>query len=108
MDWQQLGSEIFRHLFNDDDFSAITRARENPNLQLLYEADGSWVTQPAVTRDMPAGFYVHIISAGVARRGNWFAWIVDENNRRISALAAFTTDGPGGACNRVTVNFYDS
>ncbi|MCX6047391.1 MAG: hypothetical protein NT075_19975 [Chloroflexi bacterium] len=73
-----------------------------------YEPDGSWVTQPAITQSMPAGFYAHIISAGVARSGNWFAWIVDAENHRISTLASFTTDGPGGACNRVTVNFYSS
>jgi hypothetical protein len=42
MDWQRLGTEIVRYLFSDDDFRAITRARENQNVQLLYEADGSW------------------------------------------------------------------
>ena len=70
-----------------------------------YEADGNWATQPAVTRDNPLGYYSHIISAGVARSGNWFAWIVGPNGQRISALASFTTDGFGGNCNVATVNF---
>ena len=70
-----------------------------------YEPDGNWVTQPAITQSTPLGFYTHIIGVGVARAGNWFAWMVDENNQRISVLASFTTDGPGGACNIVTVNF---
>jgi len=70
-----------------------------------YEPDGNWVTQPAITQSTPLGFYTHIIGVGIARAGNWFAWIVDENNQRISVLASFTTDGPGGACNIVTVNF---
>lgn len=70
-----------------------------------YEPDGPWVTQPVMTRAVPPGFYSHIISAGVARSGQWFAWLVDSESKRISPLASFTTDGPGGACNIVTVNF---
>lgn len=70
-----------------------------------YEADGPWVTAPAVSGNQQPGFYTHIISVGGARSGNWFAWIVDVAGERISALAAFTTDGIGGACNVVTVNF---
>jgi hypothetical protein len=70
-----------------------------------YEPDGPWVTQPAVSGPNPPGFYTHIISVGVARAGTWFAWIVAVDNQRISAIASFTTDGPGGDCNVVTVNF---
>lgn len=70
-----------------------------------YEADGPRVTQPAITGPNPSGFYNHIISVGGARQGTWFAWIVDATDKRISALASFTTDGNGGACNVVTVNF---
>ena len=70
-----------------------------------YEADGPWVTAPAISGNGQPGFYTHIISVGGARSGNWFAWIVDGDGTRISALAAFTTDGVGGVCNIVTVNF---
>ena len=70
-----------------------------------YEADGPWVTEPALSGSGAPGFYTHIISVGVARAGNWYAWLVDQNRQRISTLAAFTTDGVGGACNVVSVNF---
>ena len=70
-----------------------------------YEADGPWVTAPAISGNGQPGFYTHIISVGGARSGNWFAWIVDAEGERISVLAGFTTDGVGGVCNIVTVNF---
>ena len=70
-----------------------------------YEADGPWVTQPTTAGNSVPGFYAHIISAGVSRAGSWYAWLVDQNRQRISAIAAFTTDGEGGACNIVVVNF---
>lgn len=70
-----------------------------------YEADGPWVTQPTVAGNSIPGFYSHIISAGVSRAGSWYAWLVDQNRQRISAIAAFTTDGEGGACNIAAVNF---
>lgn len=70
-----------------------------------YEADGRWVTQPTETGRGAAGFYAHIISVGVARSGDWFAWMIDSSGARISTLAAFHTDGPGGQCNVFTVNF---
>jgi len=70
-----------------------------------YEADGPWVTQPTTSGRGAPGFYAHIIGAGVARVGDWFAWMVDSNGARISTLAAFHTDGPGGRCNVFTINF---
>lgn len=70
-----------------------------------YEADGPWVTQPAIAGTGTPGFYSHIISAGVARAGNWYAWLVDQNKQRISTIAAFTTNGEGGACNIASINF---
>lgn len=70
-----------------------------------YEADGPWVTQPAESGRGAPGFYAHIIGAGVARVGDWFAWMVDSSGRRLSTLAAFHTDGPGGRCNVFTINF---
>ncbi|MCE7989201.1 MAG: hypothetical protein DYG89_49235 [Caldilinea sp. CFX5] len=70
-----------------------------------YEADGPWVTQPALSGSGKPGFYTHIISVGVPRVGNWYAWLVDQNRQRLSTIAAFTTDGANGACNVVSVNF---
>lgn len=70
-----------------------------------YEADGPWVTQPTITGNNIPGFYAHIIGVGVARAGSWYAWLVDQNQQRISTMAAFTTDGEGGACNIVSINF---
>lgn len=75
-------------------------------LVFSYEADGPWVTQPTVTGRGAAGFYSHIISVGVARSGDWFAWMIDSNNVRISTLAAFHTDGPRGQCNVFNINFH--
>jgi lysophospholipase L1-like esterase len=70
-----------------------------------YEANGPWVTQPALSGSGKPGFYTHIISVGVPRVGNWYAWLVDQNRQRISTDAVFTTDGANGACNVVSVNF---
>jgi len=70
-----------------------------------YEADGPWVTQPATSGSGKPGFYTHIISVGVPRKGNWYAWVVDQNRQRISTFAAFATDGANGPCNVVSVNF---
>lgn len=70
-----------------------------------YEVNGPWVTQPAISGSGKAGFYTHIISVGVPRPGNWYAWLVDQNHQRLSTYAAFTTDGANGACNVVSVNF---
>lgn len=70
-----------------------------------YEANGPWVTQPALSGSGKPGFYTHIISVGVPRVGNWYAWLVDQNRQRISTDAVFTTDGANGACNVASVNF---
>jgi hypothetical protein len=70
-----------------------------------YEANGPWVTQPATSGSGKPGFYTHIISVGVPRAGNWYAWLVDQNRQRISTDAIFTTNGANGSCNVVSVNF---
>jgi hypothetical protein len=92
-------------------FSGTVRLNGQPadgyRVVFSYEPDGPWVTQPAVSGPNPPGFYTHIISVGVARVGNWFAWIVAADNQRISAIAGFSTDGAGGDCNVVTINFAD-
>ena len=71
------------------------------------EGYGDWATPPVVTGPNPPGFYTHIIRAGVAVAGRWSAWLVNEAGAPISVAAIFDTDGVGGGCNVVTVNFYD-
>ena len=70
-----------------------------------YEANGPWVTQPATSGSGKSGFYTHIISVGVPRVGNWYAWLVDQNRQRISTDAIFATNGANGSGNVVSVNF---
>lgn len=71
------------------------------------EGYGDWATNPVSSGPNPPGFYTHIISAGFASAGAWSTWIVDEAGNPISPFAVFTTDGSGGICNWVTVDFYD-
>lgn len=74
-----------------------------------YEPDGPTVPQqPAISGSGgEPGFYTHILGVGIARAGNWFAWLVDDHGARISTLGAFRTDGFGGHCNVVTVDFHN-
>ncbi len=51
-----------------------------------------------------AGYYSHIINSAGAKAGSWFVW-VEENGQRISEIANFSTDGPGGSCNQAVVDF---
>jgi hypothetical protein len=71
-----------------------------------YVENGPWVTQPAISGPTPPGSYTHIIGVGVARVGDWFVWVVEENGERLSVSASFHSDGPGGDCNVATINFY--
>lgn len=71
------------------------------------EGYGNWATDPVLSGPNPPGFYTHIISAGFASAGIWSTWLVDETGSPISPFATFTTDGPGGACNWATVDFFD-
>jgi len=73
-----------------------------------YEPDGPLVPQrPAISgAGGEAGHYAHILGAGFARAGNWFAWIIDNNGQRISTIAAFQTDGEANHCNNAMVNFH--
>ncbi|MCB0156671.1 MAG: hypothetical protein KDD83_00960 [Caldilineaceae bacterium] len=68
-----------------------------------WQPDGVWSAQPTVSGPAPPGAYTHFIGVAV---GDWWVWIVDDQGRRISPMGAFSTDGPGGACNVATVNFY--
>ncbi|HMN30927.1 MAG TPA: hypothetical protein PKE45_22420, partial [Caldilineaceae bacterium] len=70
------------------------------------EGYGDPATAPAITGPPnDPGVYHHIIRAGSAVAGQWSAWLVDAGGAPLSVYATFTTDGPGGACNVVTVNF---
>ena len=71
-----------------------------------WQPDGGWSTEPAVSGPNPPGAYTHIISSGVAIAGDWWVWIVDGEGARISPMASFHSDGPGGECNVATINFY--
>lgn len=71
------------------------------------EGYGDWATNPVLSGPNPPGFYTHIISAGFASAGPWSTWLVDEAGSPISPFATFATDGPGGACNWATIDFYD-
>jgi hypothetical protein len=76
-----------------------------------YAPDGPPATSPVQSGPhegypgWDAGYYSHIISANGPREGNWYAWIVDDNGARISELANWQFNGPGGACNQVVVDF---
>ena len=51
------------------------------------------------------GFFSHIINASSPQAGNWYSWIVDESGNRISEMANWQFDGPGGQCNQIKVGF---
>lgn len=42
------------------------------------------------------GFFSHILGVGGPREGDWYFWIVDEQERRISVLIYLHTDGQAG------------
>lgn len=70
--------------------------------------NGPWITQPALTgpaSGRPDGRYEHIIGFAVPLAGSWYTWIVNVDGARISPQVLFTTDGPGGACNRAVIDF---
>ncbi len=78
-----------------------------------YQPDGPWVTAPAISGPHPGypdwapGFYSHIIGANGPRGGDWYFWIVDDNGKRISAIAHLRTDseaGPG-KCQQAIIDF---
>ncbi len=71
-----------------------------------WQPDGEWSTSPTASGPNPPGAYTHIISSGFATAGDWWVWIVDEDDTRISPMASFHSDGPGGSCNVATINFY--
>lgn len=71
-----------------------------------WQPDGDWITPPATSGPNPPGTYTHIISVGYATKGDWWIWIVGENDARVSPMAMFHSDGNGGTCNIATINFY--
>lgn len=44
----------------------------------------------------PPGFFSHILGVGGPREGDWYFWIVDEQEQRISVLIYLHTDGQAG------------
>lgn len=78
-----------------------------------FAPDGIWVTEPMITGPHPGyegwqdGYYSHIINAPNVgpRAGDWYVWIVDDTDARISEIAQWTSTGPGEGCNQATVNF---
>lgn len=42
------------------------------------------------------GFFSHILGVGGPREGDWYFWIVDEQEQRISVLIYLHTDGQAG------------
>jgi hypothetical protein len=69
------------------------------------EGYGPPATALVISGPNPTGSYTHIISAGFASQGTWTTWLIDAAGDPISDPAIFTTDGAGGACNVVTINF---
>ena len=75
--------------------------------------DGAWTTQPVISGPHPgydnwaSGYYSHIIRAAGQGpiAGNWFVWIVNDEDKRISEIANFQTTGPGDGCNQAVVDF---
>ncbi len=76
-----------------------------------HEPDGDWATAPATTgphpgyEGWPPGYYSHIINAAAPQAGVWYVWVVDAAGARISALAQWTSTGPGDGCNQARVEF---
>ena len=76
-----------------------------------YKPDGPWATDAIVSGPHPgyegwkAGYYSHIISASGPKAGDWYVWIVDDNGNRISAIAHWSSTGPGEGCNQAIVDF---
>jgi hypothetical protein len=53
------------------------------------------------------GFYSHILQTGGPREGDWWFWIVDEQENRISQMAHVHTHGVAGEghCQQAVINF---
>ena len=53
------------------------------------------------------GFFSHLLGTGGPREGDWYFWIIDETDARISEIAHVHTDGEAGAgkCQQAIVDF---
>jgi hypothetical protein len=53
------------------------------------------------------GYYSHIINAPQIgpKAGNWFVWVVDDKDQRISEIGNWQSTGPGEGCNQAIVDF---
>jgi hypothetical protein len=76
-----------------------------------YAPDALPVTQPAISgphQDYPGwkpGYYSHIIRASNPIQGDWYVWIIDDANQRISEIGHWQSTGPGEGCNQAVVDF---
>ncbi len=76
-----------------------------------YAVDGPWVTDPQISgphegyTNWNAGYYSHIIHASGPEAGDWYVWIVNGSNVRISEIAHWHSTGPGDGCNQAIVDF---
>lgn len=55
----------------------------------------------------PPGFWSHILGTGGPRAGEWYFWIVDEADQRISVIVHLHTDGVAGEgrCQQAMIEF---
>lgn len=44
----------------------------------------------------PSGFFSHILGVGGPRQGDWYFWVVDAQDQRISVIIFLHTDGQAG------------
>ena len=51
------------------------------------------------------GYYSFIIHTQHPQAGDWYVWIVDEANKRISDIGHWASTGPGDGCNQADVDF---
>lgn len=79
-----------------------------------YEPDGPIVAKiesgphPGYT-DWPDGFFSHILSTEGSREADWYFWIVDQYDQRISVMIYLHTDGWNDldACQQAIIRFDD-
>jgi hypothetical protein len=78
-----------------------------------YAPDAPPITQPAISgphQGYPGwkpGYYSHIINAPSKgpKAGDWYVWIIDDADQRISEIGHWQSTGPGEGCNQAVVDF---
>ncbi len=91
--------------------SVLGQASNGHKVVFSHEADGAWATAAMTSGPHPGyegwntGYYSHIINATGPQAGDWYVWIIDDAGERISAIAHWSSTGPGEGCNQAMVNF---